>query len=501
MKVELEYLHNSDSGKVWIAELKDKTILVKFGKKGSNLQEKSISFKNKDEAKDEFNKRLNEKLNKGYAYIGKEKPEKKVSKKKTKENIGTKQVEVISPFIEYLKELADKYNEKQEIVWEKYNDNYDVDNYDKEMEKFHNKNKQGILNNLKKFYSKKVMPFFKSGVIVKNITDKLRKDLLNNINDFSNKIPVDYHPGSNNRVRDIIHPSLYPLILKKDISKDESLDFWNRPYESSKFQWLPSEFKIDNQGNCKIDSYINNLPETEKEFYTNIEKAFTLVLPYFEDCYSYINAVKLYEEEDGWVDYSGKLSNENKLYKQISLKNKKLQVITKIVQISLKDNDDFPGSWHVEGMSHENIVATATITLEQDDNFKSELYFKRIYTLAEAYDLVQSIPQNPDNSISELFNQIHVPIGKVDIKESNIVVFPNSHIHQINMNNSTKKEQKRTILVFWLINPDVRIISTKDIKQQNYDIKKAHQNRLELMKERTFYKQTFNQRDLNLCEH
>jgi predicted DNA-binding WGR domain protein len=93
MKVELEYLHDSDSGKVWIAELKDKTILVKFGKKGCNLQEKSISFKNKDEANDEFNKRLNEKLNKGYEYvdIGKEKPEKKVSKK-AKDNIVTKQV-------------------------------------------------------------------------------------------------------------------------------------------------------------------------------------------------------------------------------------------------------------------------------------------------------------------------------------------------------------------------------------------------------------------------
>jgi hypothetical protein len=69
------------------------------------------------------------------------------------------------------------------------------------------------------------------------------------------------------------------------------------------------------------------------------------------------------------------------------------------------------------------------------------------------------------------------------------------------MKNNGTKEQSRTILVFWLVNPDFTIKSTKDIIQQDYDINKAYENRLELMKERTFYKQTFNQRDLNLCEH
>jgi hypothetical protein len=52
-----------------------------------------------------------------------------------------------------------------------------------------------------------------------------------------------------------------------------------------------------------------------------------------------------------------------------------------------------------------------------------------------------------------------------------------------------------------LINPEIRIKSTNDIEQQNYDIKKAHEIRLKLMEERTFYKNSFNIRDLNLCEH
>jgi len=69
------------------------------------------------------------------------------------------------------------------------------------------------------------------------------------------------------------------------------------------------------------------------------------------------------------------------------------------------------------------------------------------------------------------------------------------------MKTSSKLEQSRTIIVFWLINSNIRITSTKDIKQQNYSLLKAHEIRLNLMKERTYHKQTFNQRELNLCEH
>jgi hypothetical protein len=66
---------------------------------------------------------------------------------------------------------------------------------------------------------------------------------------------------------------------------------------------------------------------------------------------------------------------------------------------------------------------------------------------------------------------------------------------------TSKNSGYRTIIVFWLINPDIKITSTKNIKQQAYKLETAHNIRLELMKERTYYKQSFNQRELNLCEH
>ena len=52
------------------------------------------------------------------------------------------------------------------------------------------------------------------------------------------------------------------------------------------------------------------------------------------------------------------------------------------------------------------------------------------------------------------------------------------------------------------INPEKRIISTKDVDpQQNLKSFDAINHRLELMKERKYLKQNFNVREINLCEH
>ena len=500
MKLELEYFHEADNSKVWIIEQKLNKVIVQFGKKGSNLQTNEKNFKNEADAKKEFVTKVKEKLNKGYVVMNKNKKlSKKMEKKgsKTKKNQLAQSVEIINPVVSYLIQMADKYAEYQEKLYEKYESDEGEDIFDNNMNKFHQKNSKLIMKTLEKLQNKKVSSFYKSGIIIKSISKKLKEETLENINQFANKTSIDYHPGSDNKVRDIVHPSLYPYIKKTVSVNHEGKDFWNRPYEQSKYQWLPSEFKIDANGKCKIESYINNLPETEVNLYKNIENVFESVLPYFEDIWSYINSIQLYDEDTDWLDHFKK----DGIYKQLSLKNKNLQVITKIVRITLKEGQESIGAWHVEGMSHENIVGTVTITLEQTEKFSSELFFKRIYSLAEAQDIVYSIPQNPYSEMEEMLNKTYIPLGKISIKESNVIAFPNSHIHKIDMKNTSKKEQQRTLLVFWLINPNIRITSTKDIKQQNYNIEEAKKHRLELMKERTYYKQTFNQRDLNLCEH
>ena len=414
------------------------------------------------------------------------------------------EIEVINPVIDFLKKITEKYDDYQNKLYEKIykddnDDNEDENEYEYEnkMTNFHHKNLPIIEKNLNKYQNKKVGNFYRSGIIVKSINKKLKEDTLYNINNFADKSLIDYHPGSDDKVRDIVHPSLYPYIHNNFQNNNIKKDFWNRPYENSKYQWLPSEFKIDKNGKCKINSYINNLPITEVNLYKNIEKIFESVLPNFEDIWSYTNALKLYTCD---IDFMGNISKDG-LMNKLSLKNQDLQVITKIVKISLKEGQESIGAWHVEGMSHENIVGTVTVTLEQTTDFESELYFKRIYTVAEVNDLLFGVPQNPYSELKDIINETHVPLGKVNIKESTVIAFPNSHIHKINMKNTGKNTEHRTLLVFWLINPNIKIKSTKDIPQQNYDLEEAKKHRLELMKERTYYKQTFNQRDLNLCEH
>lgn len=491
MKEELEFIHNEQNSKVWYIEKKGKNIYIKYGKKGAKLQEKEYKFKTEEDALDEYNKKIKEKINKGYDKINKHTKNNKLNIVQKKLNIST-----VNLFINFLENVGNTIGIKMDELNKKYTfkNDTDAEKYYNCLSEFYNKKYGNIDKKIEKFQKKNILPFLKSGIIVKKMNNKIKENLLKNINIFSSKKIIDYHPGSDNKVLDIVHPSLYPLI-NFNIKKNNKLDFWNRPYENSKYQWLPSEFKIDNNGKCKIESYINNLPLTETLLYENIEKIFEIILPEFENVWSYSNTFEFYNGE--WLD---KPVN-NGVIKKIELKNRNLQIITKIVKISLTNKEDLLGAWHVEGMSHENIVATASYTLEQDDNFDSSIYFKRMYSQQEVQSIVSSMPQNPPSELSKLLHSTLVPLGKVKIKENSLIIFPNSHIHKIDMKTSSKSKQSRTIIVFWLINPNIRITSTKDIKQQNYSLSKAHIIRLELMKERTYHKQTFNQRELNLCEH
>jgi predicted DNA-binding WGR domain protein len=460
MKNIFEFLHS----KLWTIEQKGNKINIEFGKTGSVMRTKTYSYKTVSDATDDCNKRIAEKLKKGYI------------KKGAKINLDT------NPFIDFLIKIGDKIGAEMD----KLHKSNDID-YVNKMTIFCNKNFSSLEKQINDFQNKKIQHFIKSGVIVKNINNKFKNNLLNDINLYAKKIQPDYHPGSNNKVLDIVHPSLYPLVLEKTKRLPE-LDFWNRPYEHSKYQWLPSEFKIDSAGKCKIMSYINNIPISEQSLYDNISMMFETVLPYFENIWSYTNSFEIYK--DDWIKVA------DTKFKKISLKNRNLQVITKIVRISL-NSDELLGAWHVEGMSHENIVATATYTLEQE-SIETELYFKRMYGLKEVQNIVENMPQNPPEELKSILQTL-VPLGKVKISEGTLVLFPNSHIHKINM--TSKNSGYRTIIVFWLINPDIKITSTKNIKQQAYKLETAHNIRLELMKERTYYKQSFNQRELNLCEH
>jgi hypothetical protein len=129
----------------------------------------------------------------------------------------------------------------------------------------------------------------------------------------------DWHPGSDGKVLDLVHPSLYPLIYGRSLvlrhgmvplqnctaytgkgevvpaPKDEELTIkgrqrrytWRNPDSdklySGKFQWLPSELAFEDGNAVKFTSYINNLhPRDHEPLYRSIEKIIAKVVPMWD---------------------------------------------------------------------------------------------------------------------------------------------------------------------------------------------------------------------------
>ncbi|KAJ2989036.1 hypothetical protein HDV02_005217, partial [Globomyces sp. JEL0801] len=152
----------------------------------------------------------------------------------------------------------------------------------------------------------------KRTVVSDNIVeDKLLESFLKQVSMLENDSNdnKDFHPFTNEQVRNLIHPSMYCLVYKKSkilppnlretmhSLPDSELLFKNakvalppnfeaendRMYASECFQWIPSEFSINQNGDTKITSYINNLhPIKHKEMYRTLEKIFEKFIPMFE---------------------------------------------------------------------------------------------------------------------------------------------------------------------------------------------------------------------------
>jgi len=367
---------------------------------------------------------------------------------------------------------------------------------------------------------------------------ELHNTLMKQIDAFSSEHQIeDYHPHSNNIVRDIVHPALYSYV--RDVSPlvrstsevppavfsvanrpegSDRQDYWGRQYETSaKYQWLPTYFDIGMDGSCTICDYINNLvPRSmHEDLYTSLAQLFSHALPLLESVYSYCRVVKEHhlrdhEEEMEWHD--GPLEAIQEV--PLSLRGQRLQVVTKIVDYEVSPGQSYEGVWHVEGMSHEEIVATAIYFIDRDKDITGgNILFKRAFHRQEANYIFSGIDQMRPREVENLIREGLMPLGQVETKQGRLLVFPNSHVHKvtklenIGMDSSSKTKQKRRIIVFFLINPEKRIVSTREVPVQQEHASghmkrsEALEYRLELMKERKYTKQDWNVRDIELCEH
>ncbi|KAJ7912500.1 hypothetical protein B0H13DRAFT_2007003 [Mycena leptocephala] len=204
----------------------------------------------------------------------------------------------------------------------------------------------------------------------------------------------DWHPGSNKQVLDLVHPSLYCVMYGRTYAylpgkPRVAANFLpvHAPEESGwtsqDFCWMPSDFTVDVNGAVTLASpYINNLhPRLHRPLYRVIEKVLTAFIPMFERVLGDSNrendrvpfsAVMIEEISCIWgieilasipktlpeaKDYTGQLDAG---FMPVSLHGRTVQCIIKLANIHLTPAQPVyeGGSWHVEGMVNESIVAS-----------------------------------------------------------------------------------------------------------------------------------------------
>lgn len=278
---------------------------------------------------------------------------------------------------------------------------------------------------------------FDAGVVKSDtvVSKELQDELKQAVVPFEN-VPEeekDYHPGSDNKVVNLVHPSLFPVIYgrthvlpDRTIGLDDCIDSMGEghwlpspkeaeaspergPYSyrtqphpavlSTKFQWLPCDVKITEDGGCQILSYINNAhPDKHRALYEVVEKILARTIPLWEQSLSekmYFNErIKYTEveyEDDGqtepeypegddadYDEYEERLSAwyaSRKIikpdpgeFKTRELEKKadfikhfpegKIQVIVKLANIELTPEKPSyeGGTWHIEGQLVSNPV-------------------------------------------------------------------------------------------------------------------------------------------------
>ncbi len=348
---------------------------------------------------------------------------------------------------------------------------------------------------------------------VKVVKSDLKRRFIDHVKDFeSRKGEKDYHPGSNDQMLDIIHPAMYCYVRGVTTVQDEDMENWEG--SSSLLQWIPSEFSVirDPDTNhpirTEITSYINNLDRNDPrnaDLYQDISDIFTGMAPGFEKV---LNTLK---EKDRITALKGK-------EKPAEIKVGDCQVIVKIA--SAQVNEEKPvfgeGSWHLEGVESEKIIATGIYYYDMKNVKETYLRFRT--TLDDPLDL--RYPQSCNQYVrlhyglklrdekKDVFDT-SIKLGRIPTKENMCLFFPNFLQHRVSKLELAPgaTEGHRSILVFFLVNHFEKVISTAHIptpQQQVMSLGDAKLYRELLMFERKYEygdQNKFHKRGFTLCEH
>ncbi|TFK72603.1 hypothetical protein BDN72DRAFT_762932 [Pluteus cervinus] len=172
-------------------------------------------------------------------------------------------------------------------------------------------------------------------------------------------------------------------------------------------------------------------------------------------------------------------SGELKPEKTVDLKrdygHRGLQVIVKLANIHLTpEKPSYPGgTWHVEGQLNEHICASAIYYYSNDNISTSTLGFRQLSD-ATADDL--EYEQNDHDWIGPIFGceqdgSVLQDLGGVETREGRVITFPNILQHQVQPFKLTDASRPghRKILALFLVDPNIRVISTANVPCQRRD--------------------------------
>ncbi|THA46490.1 DUF4246 domain-containing protein [Streptomyces sp. A1136] len=374
----------------------------------------------------------------------------------------------------------------------------------------------------------------------------------------------DWHPGSAGQVLDLVHPSLFCLV--RDVSGGPERA-WQNPtkhyakYEfSERFQWLPTDADVSEDGAVAFRSYVNNVhPETHHALAAVLPDLFARLRPLFENVLTDLRhprAPRIEVDPYGWYDsepeypvqssYSDKAAYMDAraawsdAYEawfedrrpivpdapdfnppalpdtsaRVDLRGRRLQVIVKLATVHLTpDKPDYAGgSWHVEGMLNERIVSTGIYYWDSENITESRLGFRA--ALDDPH-----YAQNDDAGLREVYglrdeDALNQVLGSVPTPAGRCLAFANVLQHRVDAFRlaDPTRPGHRKILAFFLVDPAEQIVSTSDVPPQQpwsgtstMTLDQAKAYREELMRERKFFVDEHNEqlyeREFSLCEH
>ncbi|MEV8585932.1 DUF4246 domain-containing protein [Streptomyces sp. NPDC051180] len=375
---------------------------------------------------------------------------------------------------------------------------------------------------------------------------------------------LDWHPGSDGQVLDLVHPSLFCLVREASGAPERA---WQNPTNqfskhefSEVFQWLPTDVDVSDGGEAAFRSYVNNVhPETHRELAAVLPDLFARMLPLWENVLTDLRhprPPRIAADPYGWYDsepaYPVRASfGDDATYAEarrvwadaheewwenrrpvvpdapaftapevpdaasrVDLRGRRLQVIAKLATIHLTpEKPEYAGgSWHVEGMLNERIVSTGIYYWDSENITESRLSFRAALDDPE-YE------QNDDNGLREVFgledeDALNQLLGSSSTPAGRCLAFPNVYQHRVGSFRlaDPTRPGHRKILAFFLVDPSETLVSTSDVPPQQpwsatstMTLDQARAYREQLMQERKFFVDEHNEqlyeREFSLCEH